>query len=377
MRRLSIVFSILLLSSPALADEPGALDAARKKFSEGVRLYQKGDYEGARQLFLQANADHHAPAMVYNIALVEEKLGHAQAAIDAYESYIAEAGDGGEYTSAASVALAQIKGRSTKLRIESKPPGARVVVDGAVVRDPAPATLFVPAGHHLVVAQGDGWSEQKEIETHGGGESLVVALAAPEKAEPVVTPPPPAVAEPVTPPPPVDRPYHQDALPLPHEEPDGLVWGASFAVVPCYMLGVTDASANNSRPGASILAGPNLDLGLAITGDIELLARGFVGIGPDAKPSYGWTIGPGLSFHVAKPLWLGATFIAGQIETLAHKERYGTDKVFGATLEASVVVIDKPSGQWLASIQPSLLLTEMHADNTTFFFPLAFGYRGF
>jgi hypothetical protein len=372
-RRLSIVLSILLVSAPALADD---VEAARKKFAEGVRLYQKGDFEGARQLFVQANAEHHAAPIVYNLALAEEKLGHAQAAIDDYESYVAEAGSTGEYISAATVALAEIKSRSTKLRVESKPPGAHVVVDGVVLRDPAPATIFVASGHHLVVVQGDAWSDQKEIETHGGGESLVVALAAPEKVEPVVALPPVVVEEPVTAPPP-DSVRHQEPLPLPEEGPDGLVWGASFAIVPCYMLGVTTSSASNARPGASILAGPTLDFGLAITDRFELMARGFVGIGPDAKPSYGWTIGPGLSFHVAKPVWLGATFIAGQIETKAHGERYGTDQVFGTTLEASVVVIDKPSGQWLASIEPSFLLTEMKADNTTFFFPLAFGYRGF
>jgi len=117
-RRLSIVLSILLVSAPALADD---VEAARKKFAEGVRLYQKGDFEGARQLFVQANAEHHAAPIVYNLALAEEKLGHAQAAIDDYESYVAEAGSTGEYISAATVALAEIKSRSTKLRVESKP----------------------------------------------------------------------------------------------------------------------------------------------------------------------------------------------------------------------------------------------------------------
>ena len=46
-------------------------------------------------------------------------------------------------------------------------------------------------------------------------------------------------------------------------------------------------------------------------------------------------------------------------------------------VEAGLVVVEKPAGQWIASVQPSLLLTEMRQDNTTFFFPLTFGYRAF
>jgi hypothetical protein len=230
------------------------------------------------------------------------------------------------------------------------------------------------------VAQGDGWRDEKEIEARGAGDALVVSLAAPATpalaptTTPTPTPPPsPPAAADSPQAPPADR---TPALPA-SAQPDGFVWGASFAIVPCYLLGVTTAGASNERPAASIVAGPSLALGIALTERFELLLSALGGLGPDAKPSYLYMGGPGLSFKVVDRAWLGMSFLGGQLETRAHAARYGTDIVFGGMLEASVVLLAKHEGEWIASFQPSFLLTEMHADNTTLFFPLSFGYRSF
>jgi hypothetical protein len=159
--------------------------------------------------------------------------------------------------------------------------------------------------------------------------------------------------------------------------PDGFVWGASFVMAPAYLLGVNNDAANNRQAALSIIAGPLVDFGLALTDRFEFVGRAFVGIGPDAKPSYAFGGGPGLSFKALSSLWLGATFIGGQLETKAHGVRYGTDLVFGAMLEVGLVVLKKTSGEWIATFQPAFLLTEMRQDNTTFFFPFGFGYRAF
>jgi hypothetical protein len=155
------------------------VEAARRDFSEGVRLYQQSDFEGARRLFLQADKAHHAPAIVYNLALAEERLGHPQAAVDAYEAYVAEAGESGEFTSSATFAIAQIKARSTRLRIDSEPSGARLFVDGSPLREPAPTVVLVPAGHHVIVAQGDGWRAERDLVAAGSGDSVALSLTAP------------------------------------------------------------------------------------------------------------------------------------------------------------------------------------------------------
>ena len=358
-----------MLAVHAPTAHAGDVEEARRLFAEGVRLYQRGDYEGARRLFKQADAEHHAPAIVYNLGLAEEKLGHPQAAVDAYEAYVAEVGESGELAPAAAVAIAQLKARSTRLRVESRPPGARVFVDGAPLREPAPTSILVPAAHHVVVVQGEGWRAERDIEAPGGGEPLGVVLEAPE-APPVVPAP--------SPPPHADAPKPPPAAPAPAPRaPDGIVWGAAFAFAPYYLRGVSTPGASNEKDARSVVAGPVLEIGLALTPEVEFLARGFAALGPDGKPSYAYMGGPGLSAKLGSAVWVGATFLGGQLETRAHDARYGTDLVFGAMAEVGLVVLRKPAGEWIASMQPGFLLTELRNDNTAFFLPIAFGYRAY
>ncbi len=96
----ALVFGVLVSSREARADD---VEAARRDFAEGVRLYQRGDYEGARRLFKKADGEHHAPSIVYNLAVAEERALRPQAAIDTYEAYLAEAGENGEFASSSTV----------------------------------------------------------------------------------------------------------------------------------------------------------------------------------------------------------------------------------------------------------------------------------
>src|SRR5690348_6495444 len=139
----------MLVSGVAGADD---VAAARKHFIEGVKYFQEGDFEGARASFRGAEDEHHTAVTVYNIALAEERLSHPQLAVDAYEAYLAEVGPDAEFGSAATLAIVQIKGRSARVRVETRPPGARVFVDGSSLAAPTPATTLVTVGrHHIVV----------------------------------------------------------------------------------------------------------------------------------------------------------------------------------------------------------------------------------
>jgi hypothetical protein len=379
---LLIVAAVVFVPATASA---GDVDAARKTFAEGVKLYQQGDWEGARRLFKKADTEHHAPAIVYNLALAEEKLGHLQAALDAYEAYIAEVGDKGELSSPAVLAIAQIKARTTKLRVETNPPGARLFVDGVPLTDPSPTSFLVGGGHHVVIAQGDGWRAERDVEAKGAGDALTVNLAKTETAPPAPTAP--LDIERTTPPPSgPEKPIEKPPVPEPPKPagPEGIVWGAEFAIVPCYLLAVTKENSTNAKDVASIVAGPVLEIGYALTEDFLFVGRGFVGVGPDAKPSYAFMGGPGLSYRLAKTVWLGASFIGGQLETKGENAlnpnesvRYGTDLVFGALAEVNAILIKKKDGEWVAGFQPAFLLTKRSLDNTTFFFPLSFGYRAY
>ncbi len=175
---LALALVAALAASPAFAED---LEAARQHFSEGVRRFSEGDFEGARRLFLQAEGEHHAPAILYNLARSEERLGHPQAAVDAYERYLAEAGTRSEYGEASAVAIVDIRARSSRVHIDSKPPGARVFVDGSPVAGVTPTIVLAPAGLHHVVVEGDTWRAAGDFEAAAGGEKTFL-LERPEYA---------------------------------------------------------------------------------------------------------------------------------------------------------------------------------------------------
>jgi hypothetical protein len=380
----ALVTLVSSFTSHARADD---VEAARKDFAEGVRLYQRGDYEGARRLFKKADTEHHAAPILYNLARTEERLFRAQAAIDAYEAYVGEAGESGEFTGAAVVAITQIKARSTRLRIETKPTGARIFVDGFPLGESSPTTFLVVAGHHVVVAQGEGFRAERDVEVQGNGDSLSVTLeaptsdaSAPRSQDLVASAPSSTAAHAAAASPPVAMAVAvpvADPLPVPPAPaPDGFVWGAAFALAPYHLIGAA-SSLPNSESKTQVMAGAIFEAGHAVTDRFEFLARGFVALGPDGKPSYAIMGGPGLSLRLGTSVWLGATFVVGQIETVAEGKRYGTDVVFGTMLEATFVVLPTSVGQWTVGVQPGLLLTDKPPDNTTFFFPLSFGYRAY
>lgn len=368
-RGFALALALWFVSAGARAD----VDKARAVFAEGVRLFKRGDWEGARRLFREADAEHHAPAIVYNLGLAEEKLGHPQAAVDAFEAYIAEAGEAGELSAVAAAAIAQIKARSTRLRLDTRPSGARLFVDGTPLPEPAPTTLLVSPGRHVVVAQGDGWRAERDIEATGTGDLVNLVLDGEANRAPATPAPAPAPSSTAAPTPSPPEP----APPPAPTAPEDLVWGASFAIAPVYLLGVTTPNVDNAKNGVAIVAGPTLEIGYALTPRFELLGRGFVAIGPAGKPSYAYMGGPGLSYRVGDQVWLGAAFIGGQLETRANDARYGTNIVFGGMLEASFVFLKKAGGEWMAGLQPGFLLTERRQDNTAIFVPVTFGYRAF
>jgi len=348
-----------------MAHEAHADDAevAKRDFSEGVRLLQLGDFEGARRLFKKADAEHHAPSVVYNLGLVEERLGHVQAAVDAYEAYVAEAGDVGDLSAAAAVALAQVRARSTRVRIGTSPLGARIFVDGSALPEPAPTAWLISAGHHVIVAQGDGWRAEEDVEARGAGDLIEVVLRAPEGT---VAAAPPAQA-------PLDTVEH-DATPK-VTGPSELVLGAAFAVVPFRLLGAPNPDRGNGEGATQVAFGGVVEVGYAVTERFEVLFRGLVAFGRDARPSHMTMAGPGVSLRVGSRAWLGVSIIGGQLSTEAHFRDFHTDFAFGALGEATYAIVTTQSGEWSVGFQPGCLLTDGTYQNTAFLFPLSLGYR--
>ncbi|HEV3191671.1 MAG TPA: hypothetical protein VGY54_14275, partial [Polyangiaceae bacterium] len=67
--------------------------AARSRFNEGVRFYDRGEYELARAAFLQAYALKRHPAVLINLALSCIKSAHALEAYRDFKQFLADATD--------------------------------------------------------------------------------------------------------------------------------------------------------------------------------------------------------------------------------------------------------------------------------------------
>ena len=78
----------------SVAEEPGPdptttdLQKARELFMQGVSAYSEGRYEDSRDALEAAYALVPKPQILYNLAMVEEKLGNTAAACKHLESYV-------------------------------------------------------------------------------------------------------------------------------------------------------------------------------------------------------------------------------------------------------------------------------------------------
>ncbi|MEO7114203.1 MAG: hypothetical protein ABI183_27425 [Polyangiaceae bacterium] len=370
--RLVLSFALVATCSRA-ARADDATDSARAHFSEGVTRFEAGDYEGARALFLRADSEHHAPVIIYNVARSEERLDHPQAAVDAYDSYLREAGDSGEFATAAALAMAQIRARSPRLRVETSPPGANVFVDAQAAPEKSPTSILVTIGHHHVVAQGDDWHAETEVDATDPSKGAIVTLArAPGNS---------AVSSTSTP-----TSTHLAPAPetVPISGPNGLVLGMSFSIVAYHFFSKRGQADTTTGVAPALIA----DVGYAITPRVEITLRVLGGLGSEGTPvTLVEGLGPGFSFRALPALWIGAWCLGGRIESSftpgepipgeAPGPRYvETGWVFAPELEASVALFQTDYGQWMLSISPSYYFASPQ-DNGALFVPMSFGLRTF
>jgi len=355
---------------------------AREAFKEGVTAFRAGNYQAALEKFEAADEAAHSPAITYNIARTLEKLERPQRAVDAYEAYIAEAGEAGEFTSASTVAIAQIKARSTKLRIDSTPPGATVTIDGVKQSQRTPLTMLVARGSHQVSLELDDWREERTYEAPGGGSSGEILFV--RGQAPPAPAPPPATPKPV-PTPPKEKP-----------EIHGLMGSAGLSLSGYRFVGSASERSGNenttadSTPGGLVF-GLAFDAGYALSRRSALLLRGFGGFGSSESSlaSLG-AAGPVISFRASDRWWVGGGIAVGagradadattrdQLVSARTDSQitFETDLALGPTLELSYVVDQNEDGHWMASLLPTTLFTTS-GEESTLFMAFMLGYRWF
>jgi hypothetical protein len=351
----------------------GAVERARSLFQEGVKLYQGGDVLGARQRFAEAEQLHHAPVIVYNLALCDERLGRVQAAVDGYERYIADEGERGEFATAAAVAAAQLKARAARLRVESEPPGMRVFIDGAQLQERTPTAVLLGAGAHHVVVEADEYREERDLTLEPRASETLrfkrPSLAMPAPRAPASRPPPAEVPAPTPPVPPKTPPA---------PAPDGFVFGAHFVAVPYAFFKADKGPQEASATGASI--GLAVEGGYAFTRRAEILVRALTAIGSECGSVAGsnfLSMGPAISVRALDWAWLGVGLLGGQAQSCTGTTKLATNIVFSPTFDLAFSVATKPYGQWLITASIGYYFANPANDNRVLYAPIGFGLRFF
>ncbi len=323
-------------------------------------------------MFLQADSEHHAAAILYNLARAEERLGHVQPAVEAYERYLAEAGARADYAQAAAVAVAELRARSSRVRIESAPPGARVFVDGTPIDEPTPTAVLLSQGLHHVVAEGDSWRATTDVEA-SAGKSQTVTLTRPEVLQPPAVVGGAGVVA-VTPAPQPSARQEQRS-----PGPDGLVFGGAVVVAPTVFFGAASGATEGKAPAGAQL-GLSGEIGYAFAPRAEIVARGIATLGstcPNVVGAHIVAAGPAVTYRLADVLWIGASVFGGNAGTCRPPLTYDTSIVLSTSLDLALAVSSHPYGQWVFTVSVAYFFANQKNDNPLVYVPLGFGVRFF
>jgi hypothetical protein len=135
------------------ADDPAARDA-QARFDEGLDRVKTGDYEAARISFAQAYAVLKRPAILWNLALAEEKTGRWVDALSHFKRVVRDANASSSDRDDAERHANGLASKTGHIDMQA-PPGATLRVDGDAVEGVAPFAepLDVMPGHHQVDAR--------------------------------------------------------------------------------------------------------------------------------------------------------------------------------------------------------------------------------
>lgn len=217
--RLSVAFSIATFCRICPAQDND--DQARQKYTEGVSLFDQGQYADAATAFREANRLKPSWKILFNIGQSEAAAGRFGLALEAFERYLAEGRDDIDIERKDYVIkeIERLRVMAGKVDVRA-PDGSMVVIDG-VERGSAPFSvpLLVTSGKEQeVVVLLDGKEILRRKVVVFGGQTAVVEAAIKEepKQEPKQEPAPVAapIQKPVEPKP-VDQPPKE-------EKPEGL-----------------------------------------------------------------------------------------------------------------------------------------------------------
>jgi hypothetical protein len=186
---------------PAKPTDPKAL------FASGEKKFKASDFAGALADFEASETAKADPATERYIALSHDSLQHYPEAVAAFEKFIAaNPAKSKDQVEEAKKRVEAIKALPGKVKIETTPAGASIVIDTAQTpyEKVTPVEIELPPGKHTLLIGAEGFENAtKEVEVTFGSKQDLTADLLKKEAPPA---PPPVVAEVPAPPPPVPPP---------------------------------------------------------------------------------------------------------------------------------------------------------------------------
>jgi hypothetical protein len=171
------------------ADAAGGAAAAERdaeaRFEEGIARVRAGDFEGAYVSFSMAQAVMHKPAILWNLALAEEKTHRTLAALAHFKEYWRETSISDVHRASVVKHIEDISAITGHIDVVS-PAGAQLTVDGAAAGVlPLDGPLDVLPGHHLVESRLAGTTRSMAVDV-AAGQTVQATLV--ETAPPAAVP---------------------------------------------------------------------------------------------------------------------------------------------------------------------------------------------
>jgi hypothetical protein len=281
--------------TPAAAQAPSDVDAARQLFREGSQLSQEGKWEQARARFEQSLQLRRAAITLYSLGIAQKQTGRLVEALESLRAFSKwppnEATD--PYQPIAREMMAELEKRVSRVLVSLVPAGAklaRLEIDGTRLGDTAlDVPRLVNPGRHEIRAVGAGQNEGREgsaefVALEGAQVQVTIELgkrlsapaagaasAAPSAALSAPPPPPASAAPPASTSPPVVPPPRSRALPI------ALVAGGGSMLLAggiIGMLGVSQARSAPSQDSPEVSSARSKALIGDVLGGLGLVATG-------------------------------------------------------------------------------------------------------
>jgi tetratricopeptide (TPR) repeat protein len=144
---------------------PGAPALATTRYEAGIARYRAGDYAGAASEFrIALSAMPGSAILAYNLGKAEERAQQWEAALSAYTRYL-ELAPLAEDRAEVQTVVQSIQSTLDRVKpftdIETEPPGASLLVDGAEI-GMTPVKVRLPIGAHDVVASAPGYAAARQ-----------------------------------------------------------------------------------------------------------------------------------------------------------------------------------------------------------------------